>query len=140
MTTRTVQLGDPSQAEKGANQQVADVFAEATYPLQVFVKNHMPREVVFPEVPGLHLRHVSHAADSKKSVTIASYDLFQRLASSIAQIAELNRYKLAITIRTPILWMAAMMLAQTPTLMPMAAVAPVVPTRQSRPMPAPIPR
>lgn len=96
--TKIVKLGAPSLTGKDANQIVAEAFAEAKYPLTVTVKNHMPRDVVFPEVPGLFLKHVSHATDSVKTVKIDSHDLFQRVASSIEQIAELNRYALAVTI------------------------------------------
>ena len=96
--TRTVDLGAPSLTGKDANQLVAEVFADAKYPLAVTVKNHMPRDVVFPEVPDLFLRHVAHATESQKTVTIPSADVFQRVASSIEQVAELNRYALAVTI------------------------------------------
>lgn len=96
--TKIVKLGAPSLTGKDANQIVAEAFADAKYPLTVTVKNHMPRDVVFPEVPGLFLKHVSHATDSTKTVKIASHDLFQRVASSIEQIAELNRYAMAVTI------------------------------------------
>lgn len=96
--TKIVKLGAPSLTGKDANQLVAEAFADAKYPLTVTVKNHMPRDVVFPEVPGLFLKHVAHATESVKTVKVASHDLFQRVASSIEQIAELNRYKLAVTI------------------------------------------
>jgi hypothetical protein len=96
--TRIVKLGAPSLTGKDANQLVAEAFADAKYPLTVTVKNHMPRDVVFPEVPGLFLKHVAHATESVKTVKVASHDLFQRLASSVEQIAELNRYELALTI------------------------------------------
>lgn len=96
--TKIVKLGAPSLTGKDANQLVAEAFADAKYPLTVTVKNHMPRDVVFPEVPGLFLKHVAHATKSVKTVKVASHDLFQRVASSIEQIAELNRYKLAVTI------------------------------------------
>ena len=96
--TKIVKLGAPSLTGKDANQLVAEAFADAKYPLTITVKNHMPRDVVFPEVPGLFLKHVAHATESVKTVKVASHDLFQRVASSIEQIAELNRYKLAVTI------------------------------------------
>lgn len=98
MSNTVIKLGAPSLTGKDANQIVAEAFAHAKYPLAVKVKNHMPRDVVFPEVPGLFLKHVANARESEKTVTIASHDLFQRVASSIEQIAELNRYELAVTI------------------------------------------
>jgi hypothetical protein len=96
--TRSVDLGAPSLTGKDANDLVAKVFADAAYPLKVVVQNHMPRNVVFPEVDGLFLFHVANREESRKEVVIASHDLFQRLASSIEQIAELNHYPLALTI------------------------------------------
>ena len=96
--TRTVELGAPSLTGKDANDLVAEVFADAAYPLKVVVQNHMPQDVVFPEVEGLFLRHVANPKDSRKTVVIADHDLFQRLASSVEQIAELSRCELALTI------------------------------------------
>lgn len=96
--TKIVKLGAPSLTGKDANQLVAEAFADAKYPLTITVKNHMPRDVVFPEVPGLFLKHVANDKESAKTVKVASHDLFQRVASSIEQIAEINRYKLAVTI------------------------------------------
>lgn len=96
--TRTVELGAPSLTGKDANDLVAEVFADAAYPLKVVVQNHMPQDVVFPEVEGLFLRHVANPKDSLKTVVIADHDLFQRLASSVEQIAELSRCELALTI------------------------------------------
>lgn len=96
--SRIVKLGAPSLTGKDANDLVAEVFGDAEYPLTVTVKNHMPTNVVFPEVPGLFLRHVANAEESQKTVVIESHDLFQRLASSIEQVASLNRYALALTI------------------------------------------
>ncbi|MDR1936435.1 MAG: hypothetical protein LBS49_12800 [Candidatus Accumulibacter sp.] len=96
--TRTVELGAPSLTGKDANDLVAEVFADAAYPLKVVVQNHMPQDVVFPEVEGLFLRHVANRKDSQKTVLIADHDLFQRLASSVEQIAELNRCELALTL------------------------------------------
>lgn len=96
--TKIVKLGAPSLTGKDANQLVAEAFADAEYPLTLTVKNHMPRDVALPEVPGLFLKHVASATESVKTVEIQSHDLFQRVASSIEQIAELNRYELAVTI------------------------------------------
>ena len=98
MTIRKVQLGAPSLTGKDCNDLVAETFADAEYPLNVLVQNHMPRDVVFPEAKGLFLRHVANPKESKASVVIDSHDLFQRLASSVEQVAELNGYELALTI------------------------------------------
>lgn len=96
--TRTVELGAPSLTGKDCNDLVAEVFATAEYPLKVVVKNHMPRDVAFPEVDGLFLRHVANRKGSQAAVVIADHDLFQRLASSVEQVAELNGYELALTV------------------------------------------
>ena len=96
--TRKVEIGAPSISGKDANNLIAEVFGSAQFPLQVIVQNHMPRDAVFPEVPGLFLKHVSAADGHTKEVRIASLDLFHRLASSIEQIASLNKYAKAVTI------------------------------------------
>lgn len=93
-----VQLGDPRKTGKDANVQIAEAFGNLTYPLTATVQNHMPRDLSFPEVQGLFLRHVASATGTSKTVTITSYDLLQRLASSINQIAALNNCALAVTI------------------------------------------
>ncbi|MCL2886826.1 MAG: hypothetical protein FWF20_08620 [Betaproteobacteria bacterium] len=46
--TRKVELDAPSPTGKDANDLVAEVFADAKYPLKVTVRNHMPRDVTFP--------------------------------------------------------------------------------------------
>jgi len=73
-------------------------FADAQYPLTVVAENHMPRDVVFPEVDGLHLRHVASASGTHATVQIASFDQLARLASSIDQIARLNSYTRGVTL------------------------------------------
>ena len=95
--SRVVQLGAPSLTKKDANELVSEVFGDAKYPLTVTVKNHMPMNVALPEV-GLFLRHVSDPVGSQAVVNIASADLFHRLASSVEQVAELNRYEVALSI------------------------------------------
>ncbi|PIQ55369.1 MAG: hypothetical protein COW02_03425 [Comamonadaceae bacterium CG12_big_fil_rev_8_21_14_0_65_59_15] len=62
------------------------------------VTNNMPCNAVFPEVEGLFLSHCANAAGRVKAVVIESADAFQRLASSIEQIAELNGFASAVTI------------------------------------------
>lgn len=96
--TSKVELGAPSLTGKDANEVVAVEFAKAKYPLKVVITNLMPRDVVFPEVEGLFLRHVGNESGRTMTVDIDSADQFQRLASSIEQIAELNGYAAAITI------------------------------------------
>ena len=96
--TSKVELGAPSLTGKDANELVATEFAYAKYPIKVVVTNLMPRDVVFPEVDGLHLRHVGNEIGRVRVVEITSADQFHRLASSIEQIAELNGYASAITI------------------------------------------
>lgn len=113
--TNKVELGAPSLMGKDANELVAVEFAGAKYPLKVVVTNMMPRDVVFPEVEGLHLRHVGNEIGRVRVVEITGEDQFQRLVSSISQIAELNGYALAVTIEdaTPV---------PTPKTKPSAAV------------------
>ena len=95
---RTVCLGIPA-ADASTKLLVAEAFASATFPLKVVVKNLMPHDVVFPEVPGLFLRHVASGGDDvEKQVVIRSLDLLQRLASSVEQVAVLNGHKRAMTI------------------------------------------
>src|SRR5258706_1157978 len=96
--TRKVELGVPSLTGKDCNDLVAKEFAKVKYPLTVTVTNHMPRDAVFPEVDGLHLRHCSNEDGRSKTVEIHSEDQLQRLASSVEQVAELNGYALALTI------------------------------------------
>lgn len=95
---RVIELGAPSLTGKDCNDLVAEAFANAEYPLKVTIKNNMPRNVAFPEVDGLFLRHVADQQGSQTTVTIASHDLFQRFASSVEQVAELNGYKRALTL------------------------------------------
>lgn len=97
--TRKVQLGAPSLTGKDANDVVAEAFADLTYPSKFEVTNLMPRNVTFPEVGGLFLRNVaSRQNDVKAVVTIMDHDQLQRLASSVEQIAELNKYAVALTV------------------------------------------
>lgn len=99
--TRKVQLGAPSLTGKDANDVVAEAFADATYPGKFEIVNLMPRNVTFPEVGGLFLRNVaSRKPDVKAVVTVLDHDQLQRLASSVEQIAELNKYAVALTIES----------------------------------------
>lgn len=94
MTIRSIEVGAGSDARR----LVDETFAGAGYPLVVRVTNHMPRDVVFPEVQGLHLRHCAAAEGCEQVVSIPSEALFKRVASSIEQVATLNRYPKAVTI------------------------------------------
>lgn len=96
--TKKVVIGAPSRTGKDANSLVAEAFGEAKFPLQIFVRNHLPRPVVFPEIEGLHLAHVAAKEGTRKEVTVKSLDLFHRVVSSIEQVAELNDHAKAITI------------------------------------------
>lgn len=95
--TRKVELGAPSLTGKDANDLVANEFADAQYPLSVTITNHMPRDISLPEI-NVFLRHALNQEGTSAVVSIDSADLFQRVASSVEQIAELNKYTLAITI------------------------------------------
>lgn len=95
--TRKVELGAPSLTGKDANELVAAEFGKAKYPIKVTVKNLMPRDAVFPEV-GLFLCHVAASAGTEAEVEIPSHEVFQRLATDVEQIAELNQYAQAVTI------------------------------------------
>lgn len=96
--THKVNFGAPSLTGMGVNKLVADAFGDAKFPLRAVVTNHAPRLVVFPEVPGLSLRHCASATGAAKEVEISSLDQLQRLGSSIGQIAELNSYELFISV------------------------------------------
>lgn len=97
--SRSIDIGAPSLTGKGANDLVSKAFAASDFPLTLQAKNHMPQDAVFPEAGGngLFLRHVASANGSEASICIASIDVMHRLASSVEQIAELNKYARAIT-------------------------------------------
>jgi len=96
--TRKIELGAPSIIGKDTAALLLETFAEAKFPLKVLVTNHMPRDVVFPEVAGLLLSHVASATGTERKVVISDFDLLQRLVSSVEQVAELNGYEAAITV------------------------------------------
>lgn len=100
--TKTIQLGAPSLTGKDANDLIASNFADANFPLDVLITNHMPRDVVFPDVNGLFLRHCANKEGSSAVVTIAEAGQLQRLASGVEQVAELNKYAIAITVSTDV--------------------------------------
>lgn len=94
---RKVELGAPSLTGKDVNDQVAAEFGKAKYPLKVTAKNLMPRDVVFPEL-GLFLRHVAAGEGTDAEVEIQNHEVFQRFASDVEQIAELNQYAQALVV------------------------------------------
>lgn len=85
-----LKLGAPSLTGEDANELVASRFGGAPYPLKIKVKNLVFMMLTFPEVNGLHLKPIGHDDDDFAVVTIRDSDHFHRLASSIAQVAELN--------------------------------------------------
>jgi len=74
-------------------------FADATYPLQVQVDNHMPRDIVLPAVPGLFLRHCALPEGRSAQCSVVSYAQLQQLAWDVAQIAQLNGYQQGVSVR-----------------------------------------
>jgi predicted nucleotidyltransferase len=98
MTKRIVEIGAPSITGKSACVLCAEAFADAAFPLTIEVKNHMPRAASFPEV-GLFLGSTMRGEQkSTGRAVVSDPDLLTRFASSIEQVATLNRYKLAVTI------------------------------------------
>lgn len=91
--TRQVVIGAPSLTGKDANTWVQAAFEGVAYPLRLMVTNHMPRQAAFPEV-GIFLQPF----DGQATVDIKSADQLQRFTSSVEQIAELNRYDMALTL------------------------------------------
>jgi hypothetical protein len=94
---RKVELGAPSLTGKDVNDQIAAEFGKAKYPLKVMVANQMPRDVVFPEL-NLFLRHVAAAEGTEAEIEIPNHEVFQRFASDVEQIAELNQYAQALVV------------------------------------------
>jgi len=96
---RTVRFGNPAETGQGANDLVTKVFANATYPLKVTIKNHMPMDVALDGVEGgLFLRHVANEAESQMVGVIPSADHFHRFAADVEQLAMLNNQALAMTV------------------------------------------
>ena len=61
--TRKVEIGAPSLTGKDANESTAKEFSKAKYPLKLTATNLMPRDVAFPEVEGLFLRHAGNEVE-----------------------------------------------------------------------------
>ena len=96
--TRKVEIGAPSLTGKDANELVAKEFTKAKYPLKLTATNLMPRDVAFPEVEGLFLRHAGNETERAKEITLENEGQLQRLTSSVSQIAELNGYERAFAL------------------------------------------
>jgi hypothetical protein len=87
-------IGAPSLSGKDANELVAVAFKGAAFPLSIIVASLITNSLVFPEVEGLFL----NGEQSSVVVVIKDNDQLQRLASSIEQVAELNRHESMLTI------------------------------------------
>lgn len=99
--TNILKVGAPSLREKGA-ENPKDTIKALKYPVSVKVKNLMPRDVSFPEVRGLFLKHVANREGrAEKQVLINGFSEFARLISSVEQVAELNNYSVALAIELP---------------------------------------
>ena len=92
----SVEIGAPSLAKRGANEVVAEAFKDVEFPLDVEFKNFMPRNVSFPEIEGLYLKHVAALEGTKITLRVNNFDQLQRLTSSVEAIAELNKYNPAM--------------------------------------------
>jgi len=74
-------------------------FADAIYPLQLQIDNHMPRDIVLSAVPGLFLRHCALNEGRSARCTVSSYAQLQQLAWDVAQIVQLNGYRQGVSLR-----------------------------------------
>jgi hypothetical protein len=96
---KTVQLGAPSLNGKDANELVTAAFADCRFPLQVVVTNLVAHALTFPEISGLYVAPCTDSEKCSVTVEIRDMDAFQRLASSIEQIAELNSHENMLEIK-----------------------------------------
>ncbi|MGZ8220057.1 MAG: hypothetical protein ACXWT0_00265 [Methylobacter sp.] len=90
MSQNKVVLGAPSLTGKDANDLVKAAFKGLKYPAKIRFTNLIGMALSFPEVHGLFLKPVGHDGEESVVVEIKDDPAFQRLASSIEQIAELN--------------------------------------------------
>ena len=97
MALKTIEIGAPSLCGKDAFDLVETTFKAASYPLKLKVENLCSFNVSFPEVD-CYLRNVFAAEESKATITVQSYEAFQRFASSVQQIAEMNDKEKAMRI------------------------------------------
>jgi hypothetical protein len=88
---KKVILGAPSLTGKDANDLVAAHFKDAAFPLMLVVANLAAFSLSFPEIAGLHLKPCTHGDEATVTVEVPNYEALQRLASSIEQVADLNR-------------------------------------------------
>lgn len=88
-----INIGAPSLTGVDANTLVNEFFTNASFPREMRLRNFLARNVALPEV---------HAfltpIDGKADVKIKSFDELHRLVSSIEQVSELNKHKLAMSI------------------------------------------
>ncbi len=91
-----VEIGAPSMKGKECSKEVFEVFSKVSFPCLIEFENFMPRDVAFPEVDGLFLRHVASLQDTKKTLLVADLSQLQRLSASVEAIAELNAYQKAM--------------------------------------------
>lgn len=97
-----IDVGAPSLTGKRAKELLAESgFATARYPLSVVVTNFMPRDAAFPEIPGLSLKHCLSKEGAKVTVQVTSLAQLTRALSSMEQVADLNRYPLAVSLEVP---------------------------------------
>lgn len=101
--TKKVTLGAPSLSGKDANDLISAAFGGASFPLLICVTSLFPMPTVFPEVAEpdgtkLSLRSVTAPEGNSKVVVVQSMDRFQRFASSLEQVAELNRIAAAVIV------------------------------------------
>lgn len=96
-----LKIGAPSLNAGDAKKFLPELKA-LKYPIKAKVKNLMPRDVSFPEVRSLFLKHVANRdGRAEKEVSINSFSEFYRLISSVEQVSELNDFELAMEIEVP---------------------------------------
>ena len=98
---KQIKLGAPSLGGGDANDKVAKAFGKYDFPLALLICNTAAFAVSFPVINGLHLKSCTDEDGCKQIVTIKDMDQFQRLASDIEAIAELNRHEVLVTIDEP---------------------------------------
>ncbi len=94
--TKTLNIGAPSLTGKDANAEIKAAFEAAEFPLTLVLTSCAGFNVSLPEADML-LRPGASAEAS-----FASFDRLQRAASSLSQLAELNRLEciVSVTART----------------------------------------
>jgi hypothetical protein len=97
---KIIQLGAPSLIGRGANETVASTFVAREFPQKLRFNNLVAHALNFPEIRGLHLEPCTDSKGRSVEVEIPSLDAFQRLASSIEQVATLFKHKYMLEIST----------------------------------------